>query len=212
MKINSLKLKILKNLHKLESKVNGVSVRDVVARVEDFVRMCIREKAWRRALLVFAGLLFLSLGIERWQLSNSVAVVNNEKIDAREYENLVAQEEHLNDFENVHMDESLTRERVMREMIEQALVRKYAEGNGIRVTDRALEEHFTASVESVGSREEYMERVQKVRGVESEAAIIEIVRYDILEERVREHMDESFEGWLERARDEADVNILIEKY
>ncbi len=125
-----------------------------------------------------------------------IAKVNNECILRSDYQkNLERANRIMRTSESSPSADLNNPDYVLSELVQQELIGKYAKENNISVSQGEINTRYESAYKSVGTEEQYLEKLKNLQGITKEN-VLELIREDILKEKVQKSLKTPLEVWL----------------
>jgi hypothetical protein len=100
-----------------------------------------------------------------------------------------------------------TPDQVLDQVIDLELISHYAEQNKIEVKDSEVNDKYQLAVKSVGTEQEYLEKLKTLQGIDKNQ-VFELIKIDILKDKVRKSLQTPLESWLNQQKHQAKIEKL----
>lgn len=136
-----------------------------------------------------------------------VAKVGKEGIKREDFEKEMAKRENFYVWAKQDVSLSSLENDVIETMIDFELVRQYAQSKSITVSDQDVNRRFNDLVQGSGNSENaLLNKISEMYGMDK-AAYFEVLKNDILKEKVQENLGRPLSDWLEEQKG----TVVIEK-
>jgi parvulin-like peptidyl-prolyl isomerase len=178
-----------------------------------------KQKNSRVAVISILALLLISSGAAAFFYKGSkptgftcnpkkdIAQVNNSCITRVEFESAFKRQELVFLSDKQQMDQEGIKQTVIEELVKQRLVNLFAEQNGISITQEIIDERYSKAVASVGTEEQYLEKIKTLQGIDK-ARVKQIIEEDILKEEVEKKLNMPIKIWLEEQKKQAVIKTF----
>jgi hypothetical protein len=160
------------------------------------------------AFLVFSNLQNRQPG--RCNPKNHIAKVNETCILKESYQKMLTRAEQiakLSPGSATTSGSEDTSKQVLDQVIELEIISQYARQNNIEVKDSEVEQKYQLAVKSVGTEGEYLDKLKTLQGIGKDQ-VLELIRLDILREKVRKSLKTPLESWLLEQKVNSDIEVL----
>ena len=100
-----------------------------------------------------------------------------------------------------------SREEIIAELVDAEIIDEYAKENNITVSEFELQDKYTKAYQSLGSEEEYLKKIQELQGI-GKSEVLELIRQDILKEKVQKSLGTPIENWLAEQRAKSKIELF----
>lgn len=146
-----------------------------------------------------AGVAILS-GIWMVLLQFTSTDSNSIVLTAEEIEQRVVQQKRFHDQKNNAIEESALWESARQDLVEQKIIERYAQKNGISVTNDQILSYYETRLKSEGGSEaKLLQELSDLYGIDK-SEYFENIRYSLLREAVQERLKQDLLSWLRQQK------------